>query len=351
MQPASPEKSETAPAWRRFVRLYLSIFGGALAAIYLFILLVDPFGVVPFSLPLERRIVSISQRYMYPQIVASGKFDALVVGTSTARLIDPDILNPGFNAHFANLAMDSATAWEQAQLVSLFRRRVAAPKALIVGLDGVWCDPNADVNRITSRGFPDWLYDGNRWNDFVYLLNSATLEIAGRMAGYWLGIYRERLRPDGYGAFVPPESAYDPKRVRAHFRTLEESLRKRPPSVRAPRFPALDWLDAMLGEWPSGAEKILAFMPLSVVAQPAAGSIDAENFAACKQRAAEIAQARGAIFVDWAIPSAITRVEANYWDPLHYRLPIAHDLARDLAGPVRSGQDSPEGTYRLLVGK
>jgi hypothetical protein len=351
LQPALPEKPETAAAWRRFVRLYLSIFGGALAAIYLFILLVDPFGVVPFSLPLERRIVSISQRYMYPQVIASGKFDALVVGTSTARLIDPEILNPGFDARFANLAMDSATAWEQAQMISLFQRRVAAPKALIVGLDGVWCDPKADANRVTPRGFPEWLYDGHRWNDFMYLLNSATLEIAGRMAGYWLGLYPERMRYDGYQVFVPPESAYDPERVRVHFRELEDTLRKRPPAEPATHFPALDWLDAMLKALPASTEKILAFMPLNVVVQPAEGSIDAANSVVCTQRLTDIARARGAVLVDWAIPSDITREESNYWDPLHYRLPIAHRLARDLAGPVRAGQGSPDGTYRLLVGK
>jgi hypothetical protein len=351
LQPAPPEKPETAAGWRHFVRLYLGIFGGALAAIYLFILLVDPFGVVPFSLPLERRIVSISQRYMYPQVIASGKFDALVVGTSTARLIDPEILNPGFNARFANLAMNSATAWEQAQIISLFRRRVAVPKALIVGLDGVWCDPKADVDRITQHGFPEWLYDGHRWNDVLYLLNSATLEVAGRMAGYWLGFYRERMRYDGFQVFVPPESAYDPERVRAHFHTLEETLRKRPPEQHATHFPALDWLDTALGALPQSTEKILAFMPVNVAAQPVEGSIGAANNAACKARLTQIAQARGAILVDWAIPSALTREVSNYWDPLHYRLPIAHDIARDLAGPVRAGQGSPAGTFRLLVGK
>lgn len=346
--PAPPEQSETA-AWARFVRLYLGIFGGALAAIYLFVLLVDPFHTFSFSLPLERRIVSISQRYMYPQIIASGKFDALVIGTSTARLIDPEILNPGFGARFANLAMDSATAWEQTQLASLFRRRVGAPKALIVGLDSVWCDPKADANRVTPRGFPDWLYDDNRWNDFLYLLNYATLEIAGRMAGYWLGVYRERLRSDGYGVFVPAESAYDPARVRVHFRKLEEGQENPSAGTPVTRFPALDWLDAMLGELPRSTETILAFMPVSVTAQPQPGSVAAANFAACKQRVADIARARGAILADWAIPSDITREEANYWDPLHYRLPIAHDLARDLAGPARAGQGS--GSYRVLVGK
>lgn len=31
------------------------------------------------------------------------------------------------------------------------------------------------------------------------------------------------------------------------------------------------------------------------------------------------------------IPSPITRDRANYWDPIHYRVPVADQLMRDLA--------------------
>ena len=49
-------------AWRRAVRLFVAVFVGALALVYLFILLVDPYDLVPFSLPMERPLVSGSQR-------------------------------------------------------------------------------------------------------------------------------------------------------------------------------------------------------------------------------------------------------------------------------------------------
>jgi len=71
-------------------------------------------------------------------------------------LLDPEILNGPFQARFANLSMASATAWEQKTLVELFLREVKRPKALVIGLDAVWCAQEADRNRITFRGFPDW---------------------------------------------------------------------------------------------------------------------------------------------------------------------------------------------------
>ena len=76
-------------AWKSFVKVFIGVFAATIAVVYAFILLIDPYDVVPFSLPLDRRIVSINQRYMYPQIVRSGRFDSLLIGTSTARLVDP----------------------------------------------------------------------------------------------------------------------------------------------------------------------------------------------------------------------------------------------------------------------
>ncbi len=355
-QPRTQKERGDTRAWTQFTRLFLTVFCGGLAGLYLFILLVDPYDVFGFSLPIERRIVSISQRYMYPQIVNSGRFDSLVVGTSTSRLLDPEILNRSFGTRFANLAMDSGTAWEQQQIVSLFQRRAGPPKALIVGLDLVWCDGRADENRITPRGFPDWLYDDVKWNDLLYMLNTATLEIAGRMAGYAMGLYRERMRYDGFQVFVPPEEQYDLARARTHIwpdgkpaaaqQNASEALTAT--EREAQKFPALGWLDAMLASMPASSEKVLAFMPVHVAAQPVSGSRGAAIEQECKDRIVAIARARGATVADWRIPSPLTTEDSNYWDPLHYRLPIAHAIARELGGPIRSGQAPADAPYRIL---
>jgi hypothetical protein len=357
IKPEETETGEQARAWRRFGATFIGVFAGGLALVYLFIALIDPYHSIPFSLRMERPIVSISQRYMYPQIVRSGRFDGIVVGSSTSRLIDPEILNPGFGRRFANLSMDSMTAWEQQQLVQLFLREAGAPKALIVGLDTVWCAPNADRQRITPAGFPEWLYDTNRWNDVLYILNSATLEIAVRLAGNKLGLYRERLRSDGFGVFVPPEDQYDLKRAQGHIWSgRRRDIAPQSPAVElseaeraALRFPALVYLQEMLAALPPETEVVLAFMPVHVAAQPVPGTRQAAIEAECKARIIAIGKARNAVVADWRIPSTITTQDTNYWDNLHYRLPIAHRVARDLAGPARAARET-DGSYRILAG-
>ena len=342
--------------WRYFVVSFLSVLLGGIAVVYLFVLLVDPYAVIPFSLPIERPLVSISQRHMYPLIVRSRLFDSLVVGTSTSRLLDPELLDKKFGYRFANLAIDSATAWEQTMVLDYFRRKAGPPKAIIVGLDAAWCDQNADRARVTFRGFPDWLYDDKPWNDYFNLFNSGTVEIAGRLVGYHWGLYPERVRRDGYEVFVPPDPTYDLARARQHI--WANGIPETPPEVpplplspderRALSFPALAWLDASLAALPPSTLKILSFMPVHIAAQPRPGTHDEAIELECKARIRDIAHARGAKVIDWRFNSSLTRNDANYWDPLHFRVPIAARIADELGQAVLQGIAPTDGDYRIL---
>ena len=138
--------------WHVSNRLFLTTFIALLGAVYIFILLVDPYGVVPFSLPFERPIMS-SQRQTYPQILRSGRYDSIVVGTSTSRLLDPVALDRVLGGHFASLAMPSATAWEQVQVIDYFRRTVATPRAVLIGLDHEWCYRDSNAHRSRTGVF------------------------------------------------------------------------------------------------------------------------------------------------------------------------------------------------------
>ncbi len=340
--------------WRRFALTFLGWFAGGLALLNLFLVMVDPYGSNPFSLPIARAIVSISQRYMYPQLIRSGRFDSFVVGTSTSRLLDPHILNGAFHSRFANLGMDSMTAWEQSRIIDYFVRKAGEPRVALIGLDAVWCDQDAERHRVTFRGFPDWLYEDGSLRAFAYLLNNGTVEIAGRLVGFNLGLYPERVRGDGFEVFVPPDSTYDPDRARRniwagrdpHRRDRDaDAAQSLPPSWA---FPALQWLDDGLAKMP-GTLKILAYMPVHVAAQPAAGTALGRSEAECKRRIAAIGQRRHAAVIDWRISSPLTENDANYWDGLHYRLPIAERVARETAEAVLTGAAASDGAYRIVV--
>jgi hypothetical protein len=341
-----------AADWHRSNRLFLATFAGVLVAVYLFILLVDPYGVVPFSPPFHRPIMT-SQRQTYPQILRTGHYDSIVVGTSTVRLLDPAALGRVFGGHFASFAMPSASAWEQIRIIDYFRRTVATPKTLVIGLDHEWCSPNivADARKMN---FPSWAYDDNRWNDLFYLLNNPTLEAAGRTLGRLLDWMPEKLRDDGFEVFVGTDSTYDPARAHEHLYGPPPAALQEPAASDTERdammSEAMQWLDDGLAALPEATRKVLVFAPLHAHSLPSPGSPGAARYEACKQRAAAIAQRRGgSLLVDWRFVSPLTAEDSHFWDPLHYRLPIAYGLIDDLGHVTNEGRESPDGSYRILA--
>jgi hypothetical protein len=352
-----------AVSWRASNRTFLATFIGILAAVYLFVLLIDPYGVVPFSVPFDRPIMSF-QRQMYAQILRTGRYDSVVVGTSTAMALDPVALDRALGGHFASLALPSETAWEQIQVIDYFRRTVAAPKAVLIGIDHEWCYRNVSAlaregAALREREFPSWAYDDNPWNNVLYLLNTRTLDVATRTVGALLGKVPERARKDGFGyeAVVSAEASYDPARAhemiwhREAYRELASGgrLEGRETDGDAMNFTALPWLDASLASLPGTVRKFLLMAPVHAHLLPAPGSYGEAREAECKRRVTAIARRRGATFVDWRIVSPLTTDDSHFWDLLHYRLPIAYSLIDDLGHIVNEGRESPDGSYRILV--
>ncbi len=348
--------------WEVSNGIFLGTFLATLAIIYIFILLVDPYGVVPFSQSFVRPLTS-SQRQMYPQILRTGRYDSIVVGTSTSKLLDPAALDRALGGHFATLAMPAATALEQVQIMDYFRRTIAAPKAVLVGLDHEWCYRNSNAytreqDATREREFPAWAYDESRWNDFLYLLNIPTLDAAGRAVGSLMGIAPAKLREDGFEGFVPPESTYDLARARGDLWGPAD-LRSTVPVASPPEsgeadytameFPALPWLDERLASLPGETRKFLVFPPVHVNTLPTPSSPRETWETECKRRVTTIARRRGAVLVDWRIVSPLTTEDSYFWDPIHYRLPIAYRMIDDLAHIVSEGRESPDGSYRILV--
>lgn len=98
---------------------------------------------------------------------------------------------------------------------------------------------------------------------------------------------------------------------------------------------------------PPATRKLLVFMPLHVSRQGLPGSDTAAIYAACKRQVVQLARTVPAtMVVDFLIPSAITRPVSNYWDPLHYRVPVAARLMAEIAAASR-GQAPPDGRVLL----
>jgi hypothetical protein len=344
-----------ASAWRRFTASLVATALGLAAALYAFILALDPYGTRAAPGHAPSPIMDLNQRFMYPQVVRSGRFDAAIFGTSTVRLLDPQKLGAALGGRFANLGLNAGTPWEQIQLADLFLRHVPQPTTLIFGLDATWCEEDADRKKLTFRAFPPWLYDESRLNDLPELFNLTSLEIAGRLALHRLGLMPERIRGDGYEVFVPDEARYDLARARMHIYAEgplapppREAVRLAPAEKAAVRFPALTWLDELLRRVPRATSVTLTMMPIHVASQSRPGTRTAAVEAACKERIADLGTRHRAAVVDFRLPSPVTTEDSNYWDPLHYRVGIADRIVAALLA-ARAGQEAPDGFYKVLA--
>ncbi|WID96884.1 hypothetical protein QO058_00905 [Bosea vestrisii] len=337
--------------WRGWAGAFVLAALALTALLFGFIAALDPYGARVQAGQPARPLMDLNQRFMYPQIVKSGAFDSAVFGTSTLRLLDPAILSTGLSARFANLGMNAATPWEQTQIAGLFARQVATPKFAIWGIDQTWCEADAtsEARRLTPRPFPPWLYDDSAWNDWPKQLNFTTLEIALRLAAHRLGLQPQRLRGDGYEVFTPPEATYDLARARVHLYhghggQVPDLTPQSPPaevvaSERASwRFPALAWLERGLAAFPTTTQRLIVLPPVHASALPRQGSAAWQRFEACKAQIAALAMRQRAVIADYAHPSVLTREDSNYWDPAHYRLPIARRIETDL---IALGQGKP----------
>ena len=340
-----------ASVWRRFARdLVLSALMTGIAAVA-FVAALDPYGLRAAPGRPVGPIMDRNQRFMYPQIARGGAFDAAVFGTSTARLLDPRDLDQAFGGRFANLAVNAATPDEQGRLAELFIAGRPV-RAALFGLDATWCAPAPPAR--TAHPFPDWLYAaGTPWG-VLHQVNLQGVAVAGRVGLHALHLAPARLRADGYGVFTPPEASYDLERARLHIRAgtrFDPEAEASGEAAAGPdaAMPALDRLDALLAALPEGARRIVAFMPVHAAAQGAPGTAEGRREAACKARAAEIGRRRGALVVDFRIPSPVTTADANYWDALHYRLPVASRIVAGLKAAAETGADDPHGFYRVLA--
>lgn len=346
-----------AIGWGDMARRALAVFLAAFLLLYGTVILVDPYDTVPFSLPLDRAPSATNQRFSYPAVAMDPQFDSVVVGTSVVRLLKPSELEAALGGRFANLSMNSAMPYEQSQILDLFLRNRDEVKTVIVGIDTVWCETKASP-KLTFRPFPPWLYDGNRWNDALHLLNLAAIEDAGRQIGQLTGIREEKYQRNGYANFLPPKSEYDLQKVR---KTIYlDGARKILPPETPPAdnyasyrtsidLPDLALLREMMAALPPTTRKIFIGAPVHALAIAPPGSEAEATWNECMSRIARMGAEFGNSYVfDFRFRSDITMNDANYWDLLHYGTDTASRIARLIGEGVAAGA-ATDPVYRLIL--
>lgn len=345
----SSSTSSSEPArWGRFLRRLLAVGAGGVALVYAFIVTVDPWDLLPLSWPAERPPISTNARFAFAGLARAERFDSAILGTSTSRLLRPEVLNPAFQARFANLAMNAATAYEQARLFQVFARAHPLPKAVVLGLDAEWCG-TGPVQRYTPRPFPEWAYERNTWGAYRHMFSLYAVQEAGKQFAVLTRLMRPRYGWDGYTTFLPDERFYDLARARTHLGPVPTRVQEDAPPPANLSFPALELLAGMLAAAPPETRVLAVFMPYHASLQPAPGSAAAAVLKECKRRVARmVAARRNGVVLDYMIRSAITLEDSNYWDQHHYRVAIADRIMATLAAAAHAAPP-PAEDYAILA--
>ena len=313
-------------SWAVYIKLLAGTAVGLLVLAGVFIFIMNPYMNLPGAPELGQAPVSQNQRFAYPAIARDPNFDSIVVGTSTGRLLDPTLLGKKLGGTWANLSMNSATAYEQMKILDLFSRNRAKVRYVLMVLDATWCSRNSKDEKYTFRLFPEWMFDDSPWNDFLYMLNDKALENAVRMAELLSGRRSAKYETNGFRDFTLDFGQFDPKRSRGQlFPNGPESI---PTTDLAPsygniavsEFDSLNELKASFEQAAPKAGTIVIFPPLHIryLARIAHSITD------CKAAAVKIlGENPKTTIIDFMDDTVVTRDVSNYWDPVHFTNPVA----------------------------
>ncbi len=345
-------------AARIFVKYFMAMALILLAVVFLFVAIVDPTDSLPLSPPFDRYPAATNQRFSYTAIARSKQFDSLILGTSTTRMLEPAKLNNGLGVKLANLSMNSATWWEQQQIFKLFLRNHNQPKLIIWGIDTIWCTPGNTGPRLTPRKFPDWLYDENKWNNYLHILNFKTIERAGKQVGILLGLREPIYGKDGYKSLNKKGTPYniDKARVKIYGRTTPippAKILAKPAIDTATRlkwsFPNLKTLKKSISLVNEKTRVVLMLVPYHQNALGAANGATMLKYNECKKRILEISsKLKNVDFIDFMYRSAFTSKDENYWDPLHFNEQGAKQIENALIKYIAEGKPASE-IYRTSL--
>lgn len=305
--------------------LWLAILAGLLA--------LDPYDTGRFALLGGRGVPRFGQRLVAASLARAPAVDAAIIGNSTIQLVDPARLAAESGLHVVSLAVPGTGPLEQLAVAGWLRRRHSgsALRAIVLGIDAGWC--RADGRLAPLNPFPFWLYGRSRLGYALHMMRLQSLDHAGRKLKLLLG-WAPPAPADGYNDY---DTGHAWDRL-----AFEDRLgggagdgaagEGAAGEGAAPDFAALPLLTRFLGELSPQTAVLLVFPPRYRKGLPPAGTAAARRLAACKAGLEGIAAGRPRTSVlDFAREGEIADREANFWDAIHYRSPVARAMEGKIA--------------------
>jgi hypothetical protein len=345
--------------WSRFLWAFAVTGFAGLAGSLLLILLADPLGVSPIGIVPKTGYVISDKRFDAPQMIASGDFDSFLVGTSTIHHVDPAWAEAAFSGRFATLAIHGGTPYELTKMMQLIGRDAPQAKRIIIGIDARrWCKTTPFDQYNPNALFPDWLYDENRINDFLALLNWKMLGYSVRQIRTAAGWRRPLIPANGYhnnlidsrwSLSTARKNLYQGSKRKKNAAAfgLDAADEAAADAQGKHSHPDLASLDKSLKALPPQADIVVVVMPSHFTVLLNKDRSDIEQ---CKGEIAALVERRRATLIDFRIDSTWTRNDENFWDENHFRVGLAETLIRRIKEAMDQKQDAEDGVYRVLAG-
>jgi len=259
------------------------------------------------------------------------QFDSVVIGNSTAQMLNPAELSQATGLRFVQLYLTGGSPGEQLAVLDFFLRNHQRVAALAIVADPFWCS-HEHIKTPPGR-FPFWLYDNNSLAYAARFLSWPAIEHLSQGISIGLG-WRKRNEPNGYFSY---EDIWHP----GVFREVNRPRDPVPAATAAGRavFPEISLLDAAVKQLPASVSVVLVVPPTfhTTIAQP--GTAAAAEREACNAALQRVVAGRPhSNFINYRIDNALTRDPANFADFIHYRPIIAGKMAQGIADSIKLGE-------------
>jgi hypothetical protein len=334
----SEANTTTAPAWRRFVAVFVGGFFGLLALILAALVLIDPYDTGYFPSPIGPGLVDDNDFTGTASRGRDPRFDAAIFGNSHGLLIDPVRLSAATSLSFVQLTTLGTGPREHMELMGYFLGRHADVRAIVIVADQTWCthDP-ALPSTLASSGyeFPLWLFADNRLRYLANLLNMRSIRLARRRVQLGLGM-RAPIAPIGVAAY--PDNWDWEHEPDAPPQRFGMPLNGSPGQIDR-SFPAVDRFATMLGGITDAVSIVVVLPPTYYMLLPAPETKEDAELAICKDRLADVlGRRRRTAFFDFLTDSAISRERLNFADVRHMRQNVARLIEERIVSGLNSSR-------------
>jgi hypothetical protein len=299
----------------------------------------DPYDTGRFAAFGDHGVPQFGQRLSFASLARNPEFNSAIIGNSTMQLLDPARISVADGDRVVSLAIPGTGPLEQLSVARWFMRHHEQPaaRALIIGLDGRWCD--TDQAPQLTNPFPFWLYSPDVTDYIVHVMQYQSLESAARKVRLLLGLV-EPARADGYHDYDVGRS-WDRASFQQRVGSLGEDgtagIEPKPAVAPTTDFPAAALLRDFLKELPDAVRVVMVIPPQF---RPLSNGVEAVRSKHCEQTfGAFVGQRPRTLLLNFLARDALTQRDEDYWDTLHFRAPIARvmeaEIAAALAEPVR----------------